>query len=605
MFDTLKTPSRLSFIKVLIGFIHLLPRIHIMVWYCYKIHQLTRKKNGGWATIFQKNSNHYPDRIAIKSEDGVFLTYKEFNKLVNQYAYVFSQNGIRCGDIVQVILQNRPELLITVAALAKIGAISAMTNPSLKGQFLEDYLQCSNAESVVLGEESTDNYPFSSSRKNRFFIRDKGKLSVPETFCDVCNEAQNALGTEPPSLLMKLSSPAIYVPTSGTTGNKPKYAIITHKRILMSALWFGKVTTSIGPKDTMYCPLPLFHVFSLIVGWQMALINGCAFAMRRKFSVTEFRSDILQFKATILIYVGELLSYLMRSESEEDVFKSTLTTIVGNGLRNELYYPVKRKYRLRRIVEMYGASESELVFTNILNLPSTAGVSLQPHAIVAYEPETSLPCRSANGYAHCVPVGQNGLLLCKITRRYPFYGYTDEFSTNNKIFESVFKNGDRWFNTGDIVMDIGYGHIRFIDRVSGSYRYQGENVLTKSVETVVNRYSAIETSVCYSVKIKGIDGRVGVVGLVIKDNELEIDFNEFTSYMINKLPTYAIPGFIRIIKSIPVSETFKYPLHLFEEEGIDPEKIADPLFIYDRDRSTYVKLTCFIYHELIGGNLRV
>ena len=46
-----------------------------------------------------------------------------------------------------------------------------------------------------------------------------------------------------------------------------------------------------------------------------------------------------------------------------------------------------------------------------------------------------------------------------------FEGYTDEEATEKKILRDVFSPGDRWFNSGDFVLNQGHGHMRFIDRL--------------------------------------------------------------------------------------------------------------------------------------------
>lgn len=61
-------------------------------------------------------------------------------------------------------------------------------------------------------------------------------------------------------LRVKPADPLAYVFTSGTTGGMPKAAIITHKRVLSSAYYNGRIVLNMRPTDTMYVPLPSYAV---------------------------------------------------------------------------------------------------------------------------------------------------------------------------------------------------------------------------------------------------------------------------------------------------------------------------------------------------------
>src|SRR3546814_6240138 len=73
-------------------------------------------------------------------------------------------------------------------------------------------------------------------------------------------------------------------------------------------------------------------------------------------------------------------------------------------------------------------------------------------------------------HLQCVARGGVGLLITEVTERAPFDGYTDQKSTDAKLLRNVFKAGDCWFNTGDLVRDQGYAHIQFVDRVGDTFR---------------------------------------------------------------------------------------------------------------------------------------
>ena len=74
----------------------------------------------------------------------------------------------------------------------------------------------------------------------------------------------------------------------------------------------------------------------------------------------------------------------------------------------------------------------------------------------------------------------------------------------------VFEKGDRWFNTGDLIKDIGFKHAQFVDRLGDTYRWKGENVSTTEVENLIANYPKIDEVVAYGVEIPNTNGRAGI-----------------------------------------------------------------------------------------------
>ena len=106
--------------------------------------------------------------------------------------------------------------------------------------------------------------------------------------------------------------------------------------------------------------------------------------------------------------------------------------------------------------------------------------------------------------------GESGLMLGEITEKTPFDGYTDPEKTEKSIYRDVFAKGDAWFNTGDMMRDIGFRHAQFVDRLGDTFRWKGENVSTTEVEQILDGYDGIQESVVYGVEIPNTNGRAGM-----------------------------------------------------------------------------------------------
>ncbi len=118
------------------------------------------------------------------------------------------------------------------------------------------------------------------------------------------------------------------------------------------------------------------------------------------------------------------------------------------------------------------------------------------------------------------------------------------------IWKDVFKKGDSYFNTGDLVRDIGFRHAQFVDRLGDTFRWKGENVSTTEVENMVCEYDKIAEAVVYGVEIPNTNGTVPVWQRSLADGEElnDADLTEMVTVFKKCLPTYAVPVFLRVQK---------------------------------------------------------
>ncbi|OPZ37389.1 MAG: Long-chain-fatty-acid--CoA ligase [Spirochaetes bacterium ADurb.BinA120] len=560
-----------------------------------------------WASTLEDIAARYPDNMAVKSPDGM-LTYRELNESANRFAHFLISRKICAGDVVTVCMENRPELLVAYCGCGKVGAVCSLINTNQRGDSLIHSFNLNKGRLLFVGEECLeffDKVKGSVDLKNSelYIVGDPAikRLNAKE---DVTKALSGMPAANPPTTSdISMKDRIAYVYTSGTTGGMPKAAVIINKRALSAMFWFGRVVTRIRPHHTVYVPLPFFHTNALTVGWPAALYNGAAVALRRRFSASNFLEDIRNFRVTHFVYVGEVCRYLMAQPDVKGQNRTTLKYVIGNGLRPDIWKAFKKRYGIKKVFEFYGAAEGVGVFTNFLNFDYSVGTSLTSFAIVNYDIENDRVARDANGFLTRVKKGEAGLLIMEITEKTPFTGYSDKKKTEEKIIRDAFKKGDSWFNTGDMLIDMGFRHAQFADRLGDTFRWKGENVATMEVEKAIDSFKGVEASAVYGVSLPAGDGRAGMAA-IIRQKDAKIDLAGLVGHLRSALPKYAVPLFVRFIEDFQWTATHKINKTGLKSDEFDPSRVGGKVYVLLPDSDEYVEMTGAIHREIMAGKYR-
>lgn len=203
-----------------------------------------------------------------------------------------------------------------------------------------------------------------------------------------------------------------------------------------------------------------------------------------------------------------------------------------------------------------------------------------------------------------VGTGEVGLLISKITKRRPFDGYTDPKASERKLLRDVFRKGDCWLNTGDLVRRQGLRHIQFVDRTGDTFRWKGENVATGEVEGVLAKTPGVEHGVVYGVQVAGHDGRAGMAALTLTP-DTPFDGQALARHLLQALPAYAVPVFIRLRDEQDTTGTFKYRKVDLKAQGFDPTTLPDPVYVLLDADSGYQRLTEQLAQAIVSGEQRL
>jgi len=338
-----------------------------------------------------------------------------------------------------------------------------------------------------------------------------------------------------------------------------------------------------------------------------ALTGGSTVVLARRFSVRRFWEDCVRYDVTIFQYIGELCRYLVNAPRQESERRHRVRLCVGNGLRPEVWEPFRDRFRIPEIIEFYGATEGNVSLVNLDNKVGSVGRlarSVQLLAgffLVRFDVEEGRVVRGEDGFCIEAAVGEPGEAIGRITKATRFEGYSDAEASEAKILRNVFRRGDAFFLTGDLLRRDRDGYFYFVDRIGDTFRWKGENVSTSEVAEAIATTPGVEEVSVYGVEVVGTDGRAGMASLVVNE---EFSMEALVEHLDADLAAYARPVFLRLSSEIETTGTFKHRKVDAIREGFDPSIVGDPLYVFDSKAHAFVPLDPDVFEEIQSGMRR-
>jgi len=563
-------------------------------------------------TLIAEAAERFGDAPALLS-DRESLTYRELAGRINQYARWALAQKIARGEVVCLLMPNRPEYMAVWLGLTSVGVVVALLNTNLLGLSLAHCIDAVAPSHIVA--DSACHGVLSAARPEfgacpKIWAHGAGGAELPRIDIDVARYPTWPLGSEERRAAV-IEDLALYIYTSGTTA-LPKAARVTHARIMQWSHWFAGMM-EVSPADRMYNCLPMYHSVGGVQATGAMLAAGGSVVLREKFSATHFWSDIVRWDCTLFQYIGELCRYLLHAPASAVDTQHRIRLACGNGLSPEIWEEFKDRFGIPRILEFYAATEGNVSLFNVQGKPGAIGhiPTYLAHrvspALVVFDVESGEPVRNGQGFCiRCGP-GQTGEALGKVVDDPSnigsrFDGYTVREDSEKKILRDVFEAGDAWFRTGDLMRRDDKGFFYFVDRIGDTFRRKGENVATSEVSAIVCTFPGVTHASVYGVAVPGTEGRVGMAAVVADE---DLDFAGLREHLAGRLPSYARPVFLRVRKQAEVTGTFKYSKTELLRQGYDPAASRDPLYFDHPELGAFVRLDGDLYDRIQSGGIRL
>ncbi len=558
--------------------------------------------------IVEAQARATPDAIAFYFQDRT-LTYRALDGYADRVAHWAHGVGVGHGDVVALLMENRPEYVATWLGLLKLGAIVALINTNLRGIPLAHSIAIAAAKHAIVGAELAQTYneaaPQIETRPTAWSAG--GAAPGLEDFDAALARQSGAAADKAWRAGVTAKDKAFYIYTSGTTG-LPKASNFTHLRMLFMMHGF-RGGLNVKAADRMYNVLPLYHSAGGVCAVGPALLTGGSVILKRKLSVSEFWDDVHRYEATLFQYIGELCRYLLNAPPARWEHEHKIRAITGNGLRPEIWRNFQQRFAIPKIVEFYGATEGNV---SMLNYDGTVGAvgripsymrGIMTTRVVKFDIEHEVPVRGADGF--CIECADNeageaiGMIADQPGKS--FDGYSKAADSQKKVLHDVFKTGDSWFRTGDLMRRDRLGYFYFVDRIGDTFRWKGENVATSEVSEALGVVPGVKEANVYGVAIAGMDGRAGMAALVTGTG---FDIGQLAEALAGNLPSYARPLFVRLLPELEITGTFKQRKVELVKDGFDPAAITDPIYWLDHASGQYEPLTAAQYAAIVGGAVK-
>jgi len=482
------------------------------------------------------------------------VTFAELDRQAQTVAANLQRLGIRKGDVVALMMGNRPSFLAIWFGIAAAGGVFAPINPAHRGHVLRHMLAISRTRIVIFEEQFADQLLAEAAHLPDLIhlVGDVGGRNLPVPASPIKDLFAPAGELAP--VEVKPSDPGMIMFTSGTTGPS-KGALKPHNE----AVWTGRMTCDVmeyTDRDTLYMPLPLFHGNALVMGAFAALTAGARLVLAERFSAQRYWDDIRRHGCTATNYSGGIIPILTKAEPRADDADTPLAKMFGAGAPPHLLEAFEKRFGVT-LTEGYGMSDMGVPFLNRpgIRKPGTCGRLQKGFAVKLVDDD-----------GREVADGTPGELL--VRPDIPHYVMLGYIGMPEKTVETW---RDLWFHTGDILQRDADGFYRFIDRKKDAIRRRGENISSFEVEASVNRHPDVLESAAFGVASEL--GEQDVMVCVVAKAGHAIDPRHLHAFLRGQMAPFMVPRYLRVMDALPKTATERVEKFRLRETGVTADTV--------------------------------
>ncbi len=525
-----------------------------------------------------------PNAPAILFKGGT-MSYRRLHTESDAFATGLAALGVRKGDRVALILPNCPQFLIAEFGAWKVGAIVVALNPTYSDRELEQALDSTCAETVVV---LTPFYERVKRVQGRTGVRRVVATSIKEylptplkvlftlfkerkdghrmAVVDDDLRFQALLRDHRGSTFASVASPddrAVILSSGGTTGT-PKGVVGLHRHYVAAGLQLREWTQSatVPWRDVVMLPLPLFHVYGNVGVQPLALVGPYPLSLvPNPRDIDDLLRTIKQVKPAFFNGVPTLYTAIL-NHPQVRAGKVDLTSIklcfCGASALMAATREQFEKATGAHIVEGYSLTEGMMACC----VNPVQGAS-KPGSIGLPLPDVEIKIVDSESGDVEVPIGTVGEMILRAPQ------YMSEYWNNPLETADIFRahgEGARWLHTGDLAYTDDDGYLFIVDRKKDMVKTSGFQVWPREIEEVISAHPAV-----LEVGAAGVPdaakGEVVKAWVVLRPG-LTASAEDIRAYCREKLAPYKVPASVEFRTELPKTMVGKILRRVLAAESV-------------------------------------
>jgi long-chain acyl-CoA synthetase len=440
--------------------------------------------------------------------EGEAVLFRDLEPRTRRIAAFLGLLGVKKGDRVALLSENRPEWGLAYFGISRSGAIAVPIMTDFLSEQISTILEHSESRVVIVSKRLLPKISLEGKNRILVALEDLSVLSAPQG-----SEAVAAL-VSPEAVARATSyfaSPDIraddlasIVYTSGTMG-KSKGVMLTHRNLVFDAEAARKFIV-LRRTDRLLSILPLAHAYEFTIGFLIPMLQGSAvYYLDRPPSATALLPALAAIKPTIMLSVPLVIEKIFHSSIKPALDKIGLYKV-------PLFRPALDWVAGLKLKKTFGG---KIRFFGIGGAPLAADVETFLHHAhflysIGYGLTETAPLLTGNEPGrvrlHTTGLPATGVTI-RIADKRPDTGEGEIQARGLNVFPGYYKDPERtaeafssdgWFRTGDLGVMNAYGRVTVRGRLKTMILgASGENIYPEEIEAVLNASPDVLESLVY------------------------------------------------------------------------------------------------------------
>ena len=477
--------------------------------------------------------------------EGRTMSWREIEPLVRRAAAAYAALGVKHGDRVATYAPTRPEIVITLFALARLGAWMVPVNPDLRVEEVRYILAHAGVSGIACAREAAA-------------LALEAASNLKPAPWPILLEPEGADGMPALAELAAKATPlaearggaddvCIVVYTSGTTGF-PKGVMHSQRNMVLAGEGFVE-RMQLVPEDRLMAVLPLFHINALFYSLCGAAACGGSIVLVPKFSASKFWQVAAETRATEFNFIAAISSILAQRPRSEFV-PHRITKAYGAPIPAEIDRIFREEFGVKVMLEGYGMTEIPGACNNPFPGAGLGEMRLGAMGKAARHPDHSMPfaeLRVIDDAGRDLPVGETGELAVRTPMIMKGY-YRDPDAT-----KAAFNDG--WFLTGDLVKRDADGYFWFVARKKDIIRRRGENISGAELDRVIGAHPAVAEAA--AIAVPAPLGEDDILVAVVARPGMQPTAQDIADWCRARLAAHKVPRYVAFVSELPHTPTHR------------------------------------------------